>query len=179
MLLLAASGCNRAPSVEDVRAEAGEITKLVPGAYETRMTITRIEAPGLPAAQREALERELGKGAQVSETCITPQQADQGIQPMLDNLLQQRQCQFEKFSVSGKAIAGELACSTGLGPTARMKLDGTVEPEQISAKTNMSVKLPFPPIGIDVAMDIDMKRTGTCQAAPAGGGAAPEAPPGK
>ncbi len=160
---LLVSGCNREPTIEEVRAEAGELTKLVPGNYETRATVTSLKAPGIPSAQREALERKLDGSAQVVERCVTQEEADKGVQPMLDSLLAQRECKFEKFNVSGNRIDGELACDTGLGPTARMKLGGTVEPEQIKAQTNMSVKLPFPPVGIDVAMDIDMKRTGDCK----------------
>ncbi len=165
LALMALGGCSREPTVEEVRTEAGQLAKLVPGNYETRVRVTRFKAPGIPSAQREALERKLGGSAQVVERCVTPEEADKGIQPMLDSILGQRECKFEQFDVAGNRIRGELACQTGLGPAARMKLDGTVEPEQISAATNMSIKLPFPPIGVDVDMQIDMKRTGACKPA--------------
>lgn len=150
-------------SVEDVaRAVAGSsaASRFTPGRWETRITVTGIDAPGLPPEAAAGVKQAIAK-AQVIATCLTPAQAANPEANFFNRDV--KNCRYDHFRMGDGKIDAALTCSApgGAGQSS-VTMKGTFDPT--SYAMTMTTSATSGPAG---AMTINMAMTathaGTCR----------------
>lgn len=169
-LALASCGSEPAgpPSVEDVAKAAENLVKPTPGLYRSTATVTEFEIPGLPPEQAEQMKGMMGSSAnQSSESCLTPEQADEGFKSMAKQLGEGSQgvkCEFAKFEAAGSNLDAELTCTGPGGVNMTMEMDGDIEPTSSVMTMKMTQKSAAIPGGeVRMAMEVKSERIGDCK----------------
>jgi hypothetical protein len=160
------ASCGGAPSgpqsKEQVATEMAKAEKLKPGKYETVVTVSKIDLPGMPPQAKEQMQAMMGKPTK-SEHCLTPEKADQGVKEMLGKM--NGDCTYSNFDVSGSAVTGTMACKAPAGgATMNASFEGvqTAESSRINIKTEVSQ--PGGPGKMTMEAAMEMKRVGDCKA---------------
>lgn len=157
-----------APSVDDVAKAAENLVKPMPGLYRSTTNITEFEIPGLPPEQAAQMKGMIGSsGTQTSESCLTPEQAEDGFKSMAKQLGEGSQgvkCEFAKFEAAGSALDADLTCTGPGGVNVNMEMDGDIEPTSSVMTMKMTQKSAAIPGGeVRMAMEVKSERIGDCK----------------
>lgn len=135
-----------------------------PGAWQTTVTFTEIEAEGLPEGLAEMMREQLVGQPQVDNDCITPEQAaDPGGQLLVPDDAGE-DCNFERTVFADGAIdfAGSCSGPDGENP-GEITVSGNYTPTTIDAE--ISVAGDDPTMGeLRMTGTFSAERTGNCPA---------------
>ena len=174
LLLIGLAACSDEPeepkSMTDVEAEAEKLAKRTPGLYRTTTEVLETSVDGLGPEQADRAEGRTKTGQEVSESCLTKEDADKGVKEMLLALSQpdlQAQCDFTEFSVDGDDVNAKISCDGPLGTGGKVAMDGQVKAESLNLNLDMNVNASL--MGeFAVKMKIQSERIGPCQGGAAG-----------
>ncbi len=169
------AACSSSPVVTATNASASEVQEKVkaakldtnftkPGAWATTVTLTEMNAPGMPPAMAEQMKAGLGK-PETRATCVKAD--DKG--PKADFLSTvDKSCRYENFRMGDGKIDATMNCDDPMGKR-HMTLAGTYGPETwkidigSSAKAGGAAAGPMAAMGeMSMKMKIEAKRTGEC-----------------
>lgn len=134
--LLAASGCNKSPSVDVKNATPAEVAKAVresgatramvrPGKWSSTVSVLSIDSPGMPADVAARMKDSIGK-ARTVEACLTAEQVDHP-ERMISHV--PASCRYDHYVMADGKIDGKLRCDDH-GMVQEMSLAGTYSPDQ-------------------------------------------------
>ncbi len=155
------AGCGGAKDPNEAAKESMAKSQLKPGEYATKMTVTKLEMPGVPAAQVEQLKSQMASSMNIPNFCLTAEQAKQGSEEMFKKM-GQGDCKFDKFSDTGAAVSGTMTCSGQGGMAMTMTFNGTKT--DTSTATDSEVKMKGPTGDMIVGSHVEMNRVSDCKA---------------
>lgn len=147
-------------SVADVSKEMSKTdTKFVePGKWQQTATLVAIEAPGMPAQVKDAVQRNIGQ-SQVHEVCLTPDKAKNPREDFWGGA--DKNCKYEHFNWGGGKVDLKMLC-THPQATQTMELAGTYEPDSYQMAMSVTSKGSTPMESMTMKMRVDAKRVGDC-----------------
>jgi hypothetical protein len=168
--LLMLSACNSEDKVEMKNASVSEVAKQMakegkdgfvdPGAWEQKVTLVSVEAPGMPPEAKEMMGKAMGR-VQVHNVCLTEKEAKSPREEFFAGADQK--CRYEHFNWGGGKIDLRLDCQH---PNAHqvMELTGTYQPQSYEMAMTMTNQGKTPDEQMVMKMRVDAKRTGQCTA---------------
>ncbi|GGC23779.1 hypothetical protein GCM10011371_09310 [Novosphingobium marinum] len=128
-----------------------------PGRWESRMTIEKMEMPGLPPEAQKMMKQHMG-ATQTFATCLTPEEA---AKPDADFFQKDASdCNYERFAMADGKIDAKMTCSAN-GQVQNMTMNGTYSQEsyniRVSADGEAQAGMPM-----SMAMTIESQRVGDC-----------------
>ncbi len=159
-LALALTACSGSKDPNEAAKESIATSQLQPGEYTTKMQITRLEMPGMPAAQVEQMKQQMSAAMNIPSFCLTPEQAKAGSEEMFKKM-GQGDCKFEKFSDTGSTVSGTMNCSAQGGAAMTMTFNGTKT--DTSSSTDSEVRMKGPTGEMVIGSHVEMNRTGACK----------------
>lgn len=163
------TSCNKGVEMENasveevakaVKAEGAEEKFVDPGKWEQVVTMISVDAPGMPAQQRAALQQAMGK-SQVHTVCLTPEQAKS---PRADFITgKEDNCRYEHFKWGGGKVDMKLRCEHP-NATQVMELTGDYEPRRYAMAMTMSNEGASQDEKFAMKMKVDAKQVGACDA---------------
>ena len=148
----------RNASLEEVakQAEAASgATKLEPGQWETKVEVSDIEMPGVPAGVAETIKGTMKGAANTTiKNCITPEEAERPQGRVFGGASDQ--CRYETFEMRGGRMNARMVCqdaNSGGGMT--MTSAGTFTATSFAINNDMEMK------GGAQAMTMKARVTGT------------------
>lgn len=162
---IALSGCGKSDSVvaenesaEDVAAKVSKMdVKPSPGRWESKISIEKIEIPGLPAEVQDMMKSQMGK-VQTSITCLTQEELDKN-EGEFFKPGNQSGCTYNKFAMGGGKIDADMTCAEG-PMKQNMKMSGTYSAEAYTMKIDADGQMDGKEMSM--AMSVDSKRVGEC-----------------
>ncbi len=164
---LALAGCGSSDTIEaeneSVESVAEKVAKAdirpSPGKWVSKMTIEKIEIPGLPPEMQGMMKAQMGK-IEESSSCLTPEEAEKPdadfFQPGADS-----GCKYNSFKMGGGEIEADMTCEKG-GMAQNMKMSGTYSEESYAMKVSAEGNMQGQPMSM--AMAIESQRVGECDA---------------
>lgn len=152
-------------TMEEAAAKTEELVKPQPGQWRVTAELVELDMPGAPAEVQEMMRGMMDQGAQTTEYCLTPEEAERGFEEMLKEGQAQENCTFEKFEADGGDIDAVMLCEgSGQGqPTARMAITGTGS--ETSSSMNMTMEASGPNgQAMNMVMKSTQERIGDCPA---------------
>ncbi|HTU10842.1 MAG TPA: DUF3617 domain-containing protein [Allosphingosinicella sp.] len=149
----------------------GGSVALQPGMWETTVTFSNIEVPGVPEAQVAAMRQAMSRPQTRSE-CMTPEQAANPSGNMMNPGGQAGACQFSKSTFANGTIDVAGSCNAGGRGSLNMTMAGTYTPTTMTANVTTAVR---PPAGTPGPQEVRMtgslsaRRTGDCPGGAAAG----------
>lgn len=173
LLLAALAGCAPDPPDEqDILANAASLPRPQPGLYRSTTQLTAYDLP-LASPQEAAAMRERFATLEpaTAETCLTPEQAEEGWVTLVRSL-GEGACQVERFAADGEGMQASVSCTAPGGGTSRMAMTGTAGTTSSTMEIRIVQQGPAIPGGEQtISMAIASQRVGDCPAEP------PAAPP--
>lgn len=166
------AACNSEPNVDARNASAEEVAEQVadaggsesfvrPGKWESRVQIEEFELPGAPPEAKAAMRRMYDR-VQVSESCLTPENAKRPKEDFFAG--QNKNCRYDHFTMGDGKIDAVMKC-TGEGMAQTMAMQGSYSPDAYQMRMSMKADAGAgPPGGMTMAMRVDAKRVGECDA---------------
>ena len=167
--VLALAGCNKG-SVAEKNASVAEVAKAVagssaathftPGRWETSVTVTGIDAPGMPPQALGGIKQAMAK-AHVVATCLTPQQAAHPEANFFNRDV--KNCRYDHFTMGGGKIDAALTCAApgGAGKSS-VKMAGSFDPTHYTM--TMATRAEQGPVGaMTINMAMDAHHAGACR----------------
>jgi hypothetical protein len=153
-------------SVADVAREmkkAGDDRFVDPGAWEQKVTLISVEAPGMPPEAKDMMARAFGQ-AQVHNVCLSEEEAKSPREDFFTGA--DKNCRYKHFNWGGGKIDLELDCQH---PNARqvMQLTGTYQPQSYEMAMTLANEGRTAEQKMVMKMRVDAKRTGECTPAQA------------
>ena len=108
-----------------------------PGRYRVTMQVKAVRFPGMTERVARQASTLFGGTGQVSEFCLTTEQANQGREAFFRRQVQ-GDCRYDRFTAKGDKLDAVLICQTGKGMSARSELTGSFTPT--------ASRLPFAPL---------------------------------
>ena len=163
---LVLAGCNAGDeprSQQEAEEVARQMVKPRPGLYRSTSKLVSFEVPGMPPAQAEQMRQMFSTTAQGREYCLTPEEANQGMEGALKKLAE-GQCSYDRFNADGEALDAKLTCKTGQDMTATIVMKGTMSAEGSQMKMEVEQSAPGAPggKGVKMAAEIASERIGDC-----------------
>ena len=168
--LLALAACGSGDKVEMKNASISDVATemkksaderfVEPGAWEQKVTLVSIEAPGMPPEAKEMMSRAMGE-AQVHNVCLSEREAKSPREDFFTGADQN--CRYEHFKWGGGKIDLKLECRH---PNAHqvMELTGTYEPQSYQMAMTATNEGRGPQEQMVMKMRVDAKRVGKCTA---------------
>jgi hypothetical protein len=169
-LALCLAACGSDDKVEMKNASISEVAKEMkknaddrfvdPGAWEQKVTLVSIEAPGMPPEAKDMMGKAMGN-AQVHDVCLTEDRAKSPREDFFTGA--DKACRYEHFKWGGGKIDLKLDCKH---PNAHqvMELTGTYQPQSYQMAMTMTNQGKGPQEQMVMKMRVDAKRTGACTA---------------
>jgi hypothetical protein len=148
-------------SVEEAAAKSKDIVKPEPGKYRNSVEILNMEMPGAPKEMQDMIKQRTSAGPQVSEYCLTKEEADKGFEEMAKKAQEDDACSFEKFEAEGGRIDAVMNCSAPGRGTARITLNGTGTKTSSDMTMTMETKPESGP-SMKMSMKSTQERIGDC-----------------
>ena len=139
---------------------------LQPGMWETTVQFTSIDVPGAPPAQIAAMRAMMSQPQSHSE-CMTPEQAANPTQRMMNPGSDGNACQFTDSTFAGGTIRVHGTCQAPTRGTSVTSMEGTYTATTIQATVSSEI---HPPAGTQGPQSVRMsgtlsaRRTGDCPA---------------
>ena len=144
-----------AETVRDKVAQSG--LRPQPGRWESRITIEKMEMPGMPAGMAEQMQKSMG-AAQAFATCLKPEDVEKPDAGFFQK--DASGCTYETFTMADGRIDGRMVCQAE-GARTVMTMAGTYgETSYVIRTTNETAPEGGPPMKMTVA--IESRRTGDC-----------------
>lgn len=177
-LLLAAAaagvaGCDRQPKIDATNASVAEVANKVreagaagtfvrPGLWQSKVTIDRLEMPGMPADMAQRMKTMMAnRQGQDFEACLT---ADDVARPKEDFFAGgNNQCRYEHFTMGGGKIDAVMHCGKDQG-TQTMKMAGTYSPDSYALQMANTFQASNAAPAMQMQMRVDARRVGECPA---------------
>ena len=139
---------------------------LQPGNWQTSVTFSNIEVPGIPEQQAAAMRQQMGR-PQTRANCITPAQA---ANPMGDIMGQPRRgCTFVKNTFAGGVIDVAANCTAPNQGQAQLAMTGSYTANTINAQIRMEARPPQGTQGgpqmVRMSGTVSSRRVGECAGA--------------
>ena len=158
------AACGQEPARKKQAGATAESPKVPPppqpGQYRVNLRIDRVEFPGMGAGMADKARSMFGSSAQVSEYCLTPQEAGKGREEYYRRTTAKGECRYEKLALTDKTIDAVLICQTGQGMTARNEVSGTFT----ATRSDIAIKSVSQVPGGSVSMEatVSSERIGDC-----------------
>ncbi len=147
-------------SSEEMADVAGEVIKPKAGQYRSTTKLISVEIPGAPPEVAEMMKG--GMADQVTETCMSQEDADKGFEELAKGP-QNGECETSKFNVNGGDISAEMTCNVPGQGEMVMTLNGTGT--ETSMDMTMSMESEMAGMGeMKMTMNIASERIGDCPA---------------
>jgi hypothetical protein len=166
-LMLAACGSGTTVTAENASVAevnervkaAGQAIAMKPGHWDSTVTVTKMDIPGLPPAAAAQLQGEMTK-PRTSGSCLTEEEAKK---PAADFFAgkNSKACRYDRFRMTDGTIDAQMTCSEG-GQAMQAAFSGTYEPERF--KLDMTMKGVGGAAAMPaMAMTVDARHTGACK----------------
>ena len=168
--LLALAACGSGDEVEMENASISEVARemtksgedrfIDPGAWEQKVTLVSVDAPGMPPEAKEMMAKAMGE-ARVHSVCLSETEAKSPREDFFTGADQN--CRYEHFKWGGGKIDLKLDCKH---PNARqtMELTGTYQPRSYQMAMTATNQGRGPQEEMVMKMRVDAKRVGACTA---------------
>lgn len=164
-LAVGLAGCGSSDTVEAENESVESVAEKVansdikpnPGKWESKMTLEKMEMPGMPKEMQGMMQQQLGKVTTTSN-CLTPEQVNK---PDGDFFKpgEASGCTYKTFSMGGGKIDAVMTCEEG-AMTQNMTMNGTYSAESYTMNVSAEGKMEGQPMAM--AMKIESKRIGEC-----------------
>ena len=143
---LALSACSKQEetpqSPEEIKAgmdDLAQAAKPQPGKYRTTIKVTKVEIPGVPAAESAKMQGMFGASGQSTEYCMTQAMADKGFEEW-GKQAGKGNCKYDRMKIDGGTMDAVLTCEVGQGMSSRTELKGsfTATGSDLKMKTETS-----------------------------------------
>jgi Protein of unknown function (DUF3617) len=165
VLALALTSCGSKRSVDAKNESVWSVNRKIaasgmkplPGRWESRLKIARLDMGKMPPEAAQMMQKSLGV-ERVFTSCLTPEQVNR---PNAGFFQQNASsCKYDHFSMADGKIAGTMRCDNGRGP-ASMTMSGTYDESNynisVSSQAQLGAGLPM-----NMTMAIAAHRTGAC-----------------
>jgi len=139
----------------------GGAMAMKPGLWEVKIGFDKVDAPGAPAAIKEQIKSQLGKGV-TQRSCLTQAQVEK---PGTDffGAPPEANCTFEELDRSTSGMKVAMTCKPGGPMTIKSKMDGKFAAETYTLNIEQSTE--GTPMGaVKMTGKIEGKRVGDCPA---------------
>jgi len=139
---------------------------LQPGMWETTVQFTSIDLPGVPPAQLAAT-RAMMSQPQVHSECMTPEDAANPAQRMMNPGTGGNACQFGDSTFAGGTIRVHGTCQAPGRPSSQMSMEGSFTATTMQATISSEVHAPAGAAGPQsgrMTGTLSARRTGDCPA---------------
>ena len=142
---------------------AARTTRLEPGQWETKVVISDIDIPGMPAGAADHVRTTLAKQASTTvKTCVTPAEAERPMGKVFGG--GDRDCRYRRFTMSGGRIDGVLECGAQ-GAQMTMTTSGTISGAAFALKNDMRMDSGAAGAGsMTMKAEVTGRRIGDCPA---------------
>jgi hypothetical protein len=170
---LTMGACNKSPEVkarnatpaevaEQVRASGGDQSLIHPGLWESKVTIEKLEMPGMPPEMAGRMKTMMAQNQEHDfKSCVTAEDVKKPKEDFFAG--KNNECRYDHFTMGGGKIDAEMHCGKGQ----IMKMAGTYSPDSYQMQTSMIAaadKGDEGPGGMNMQMRIESKRVGECSA---------------
>lgn len=165
-LLLAGCGSADEPKTpQQAQSEAAKIEKPRPGLYRSTSKLVSFDIPGMPPAQAEKLKQMFSSTAQAQEYCLTPQEAEGGMEAAAKKMAE-GDCKYERFAATGNSLDAKMTCQTGQGMIATIEMKGTMDSEASQMNMTINQSMPGQQGGaVRMVAEVSSQRIGECPGA--------------
>ncbi len=124
-------------SPREVAAKVGtEATKLEPGQWETKVTVSDITMPDMPAGVADQVKGAMKGAANTTVTsCITPEEAAHPQGKVFGG--GEGQCRYKHFTMADGRIDAEMECAGGDRGGVNLKTSGSITPTSFTVDNAM------------------------------------------
>lgn len=167
---VALAACDSEPEVSARNASVDEVAdKLAdasggdsfvrPGKWQSRVRIEKFELPGAPPEAAAAM-RSMHERAQVSEICLTAEQARRPKEDVFAGA--GKNCRYDRFTMGDGKIDAVMRCK-GDGMAQTMAMQGTYGPDAYRMQMSIEAQAGTgPPGAMTMTMRVDARRVGEC-----------------
>ena len=137
---------------------------LQPGMWETTIQFNSVDLPGAPPQELAAMRAMMGR-PQTSSRCVTPAEAANPAQQMLNPNGGSNGCQFSESTFAGGTIRVHGTCQAPGRGTAQTNMDGSYTATTIQATVSSEIHAPAGTAGPQTARmsgTLTSHRTGDC-----------------
>ncbi len=146
-----------AKPAEVASAVAASSVKPLPGKWESRVKIAKMELPGMPAEMAAQMQKGMGLDKTFA-TCLTPEQVEK---PDAGFFQQGAAgCTYDSFTMADGRIDGKMTC-TKAGASQVVTMNGTYSAESYDITTTSSAKIDGQ-IPMNMTMTVSSRRVGEC-----------------
>lgn len=151
-------------SIDELQAEAAKLERPEPGKYKQTVEILQMEIPGLPKQAQDQMAAMQPK-TQVSEICLTANDAEEGFKDMFKDLGKGGECTYDKFDVSGGKLDARMTCNIPGQGRAVMLVNGAATTTGSDVTVSMEMSGGSSPMGnMKMKMHMTSERVGDCTA---------------
>jgi hypothetical protein len=124
--MLALTACGDKAADGGAKADNSEPVKRQPGSWSSKITILKLDAPGMSGGEKEQMQAMMDMVGNVS-VCLTPEAvAQEDVTQQIEAMGSQGgDCKFSKKDFSGNNISFAATCKTGDGGSANISGEGT------------------------------------------------------
>lgn len=155
------SGDDEATTLADAAEAVADAPQPLPGQYRTTTELQEFNVPGMPEDALAMVRAQMAESdADVTTSCLTPEQAANSQEEMLKNMTQ-GSCTVQRFDVSGGNIDAAMSCPAGDGITGDVTVTGTMG--ETGSDMQMSFTSTMPGVGeATFRMHVVSERIGDC-----------------
>ena len=151
-------------TVDQAAAALEETGRLRPGQYATTVEMLDVSIPGMPGAQGEALAQMIGgKAATRATFCLTPEEAEQGPERMVEEMAN-ADCRVESLDTRAGSFSADMHCTAPQAGEGDYRIEGTMTDESSTMTMRVDQAVPGVPGSprVRLEMRVDSQRTGDC-----------------
>lgn len=157
-------GCQQnAPSPQEILEQASHLEAPLPGLYRSETRLQDFALPGASNRDAQLVRRRMGGvQPQVSQSCLTPDQARQGFAPLVRQL-QQGDCRFDNFVANSGQMRAELHCTAPGGVLSHVQMEGTGAASGSTMQLTIEQRGRAIPGGLQtMTLNVVSRRVGSC-----------------
>ena len=129
---------NASPREVVAKVGTAEAMKLEPGQWETKVTVSDITMPDMPAGVGDQVKSAMKGAANTTVTsCITPEEAAHPQGKVFGG--GEGQCRYKHFTMAGGRIDAEMECAGGDRGGVMLKTTGTIAPTSFTVDNAMEM----------------------------------------
>jgi hypothetical protein len=139
---------------------------LQPGMWETTVQFTSIDLPGAPPAELAQMRAMMGR-PQTNSSCITPAEAANPTQRMMNPSSNGNACQFSESTFAGGTIRVHGSCQAPGRGTSTTNMEGSYTATTMQATISSEILAPAGtpgPQSVRMSGTLNAHRTGDCPA---------------
>ena len=168
------AACNKGPQVDEKNASVAEVAQKVraanadkafvrPGLWESRVTIEKLDIPGMPAEMAQRMKVMMAENREHGfQNCLTPEDVKRPKEDFFAG--KHNNCRYEHFTMAGGKIDAAMNCGGKDGETQVMQMAGSYSPDSYQMQTSMKMAGGAGPQGnMDMTMRIEAQRVGECK----------------